>query len=161
MSDQSFRLESPPRTIRAISLWQPWATLVALGTKRIETRSWGTSYRGALAIHAAKRRPGPAEVGLMAELVGHGMSSERAHRMTQEPVLGAFVGVVHLYDVAEMDETLIATVSHAERAMGNYAPGRFAWRLDDAIMLRRPVPAPGRQRFWSIPEGLLAEAQPE
>jgi hypothetical protein len=41
--------------VKCISLWQPWATLVVAGHKRIETRSWQTSYRGRLAIHAAKR----------------------------------------------------------------------------------------------------------
>jgi hypothetical protein len=41
--------------MNAISLWQPWATAIALGSKRIETRPWATAYRGPLAIHAAKR----------------------------------------------------------------------------------------------------------
>jgi hypothetical protein len=41
--------------VKAITLWQPWASLVALGVKSIETRSWSTSYRGPLAIHAAKK----------------------------------------------------------------------------------------------------------
>jgi hypothetical protein len=40
--------------VKALTLWQPWASLVALGVKTIETRSWSTSYRGPLAIHAAK-----------------------------------------------------------------------------------------------------------
>ncbi len=40
--------------MKAISLLQPWATLVAIGAKRIETRSWATNYRGPLAIHASK-----------------------------------------------------------------------------------------------------------
>jgi activating signal cointegrator 1 len=39
--------------VKAWSLWQPWATLVALGEKRIETRSRPMKYRGPLAIHAA------------------------------------------------------------------------------------------------------------
>lgn len=42
--------------MKALSLTQPWASLVAVGAKRIETRSWRTSYRGPLAIHAAKLR---------------------------------------------------------------------------------------------------------
>ena len=41
--------------MKALTLWQPWASLVALGVKTIETRSWSTTYRGPLAIHAAKR----------------------------------------------------------------------------------------------------------
>ena len=40
--------------MKALSLWQPWATLVAIGAKKNETRSWETLYRGPLAIHAAK-----------------------------------------------------------------------------------------------------------
>lgn len=43
--------------MRALTLWQPWASLVALGVKAIETRSWGTAYRGPLLIHAAVRPP--------------------------------------------------------------------------------------------------------
>lgn len=43
--------------MKALSLWQPWASAIALGAKRVETRSWETLYRGPLLIHAAKRRP--------------------------------------------------------------------------------------------------------
>lgn len=42
--------------MKIITLWQPWATLIALGIKKFETRSWSTRYRGKLAIHAAKRK---------------------------------------------------------------------------------------------------------
>lgn len=45
--------------MKALTIRQPWASLIALGVKTIETRSWSTSYRGPLAIHAAKRRPSP------------------------------------------------------------------------------------------------------
>jgi hypothetical protein len=48
---------------RVLSLWQPWASLVALGVKTIETRSWSTKYRGPLAIHAAARKPTKADLG--------------------------------------------------------------------------------------------------
>lgn len=41
------------REMKAITLWQPWASLVATGAKIIETRSWGTRHRGPIAIHAA------------------------------------------------------------------------------------------------------------
>ncbi len=40
--------------MKVLTLHQPWASLVALGVKTIETRSWSTQYRGPLAIHAAK-----------------------------------------------------------------------------------------------------------
>jgi hypothetical protein len=40
--------------VKALTLTQPWATLVAVGAKKIETRSWRTDYRGPIAIHAGK-----------------------------------------------------------------------------------------------------------
>lgn len=41
--------------MKGLSLWQPYAFLIARGDKTIETRSWSTKYRGPLAIHAAKQ----------------------------------------------------------------------------------------------------------
>lgn len=41
--------------IKAITIWQPWASLLACGAKKYETRSWATKYRGPIAIHAAKK----------------------------------------------------------------------------------------------------------
>lgn len=41
--------------MKALSLWQPWATLMAYGLKRVETRSWAIRHRGPLLIHAAKK----------------------------------------------------------------------------------------------------------
>lgn len=43
--------------MKALTLRQPWASLVAVGTKWIETRSWSTSYRGRLAVHAGRAEP--------------------------------------------------------------------------------------------------------
>ena len=41
--------------MKALSLRQPWASLIANGRKTIETRTWRTHYRGPLAIHASAR----------------------------------------------------------------------------------------------------------
>ena len=38
------------RTFTALSVKQPWASLIASGKKSIETRSWSTQYRGPLLI---------------------------------------------------------------------------------------------------------------
>ena len=43
--------------MKALTVQQPWATLIAVGAKQIETRSWKTDYRGPLAIHASKNMP--------------------------------------------------------------------------------------------------------
>ena len=42
--------------MKALTVWEPWASLMACGRKNIETRSWPTNYRGPLLICAAKRK---------------------------------------------------------------------------------------------------------
>ena len=49
--------------MRALSLRQPWASMIADGSKTIETRTWRTNYRGPLAIHASARPCGDLPTG--------------------------------------------------------------------------------------------------
>lgn len=89
--------------MRALSLWQPWASLIAVGAKTIETRSWGTKYRGPLAIHAAKTLEGISMVNagrmcreddaaIAAALSAHGVT------VWGDLPLGAVVAVADLVD---------------------------------------------------------------
>ena len=48
--------------MKAISLWQPWASLMQTGAKQIETRSWSTNYRGPLLICSTKSGPPAREM---------------------------------------------------------------------------------------------------
>lgn len=66
--------------MKALTLYQPWASLIALGVKTVETRPWATKYRGPLAIHAGKVKPSLPEtrgwigrycLGLWADDVDH------------------------------------------------------------------------------------------
>ena len=41
--------------MKALSIRQPWANLIAAGYKTIEVRTWSTKYRGSLLIVSAKR----------------------------------------------------------------------------------------------------------
>jgi len=132
--------------MKAISLWQPWASAIALGHKSIETRGWSTKYRGPLAIHAAKRWT-RAEREFAAE--------ERAlGRMPERLPLGAVVATCDLVDV-ERAEDIVSTISGLERHYGDYYPGRFGWILQDVRALPEPIPATGKQGFWEWmpPEG--------
>lgn len=60
--------------MKAITVWQPWASLLVSGRKRYETRSWATSYRGPIAIHAAKR---PVRQTIDALVADRGMDGSR------------------------------------------------------------------------------------
>jgi len=45
--------------MKAISIMQPWAWLIVAGHKDVENRTWWTSFRGPVLIHAGKRHDGP------------------------------------------------------------------------------------------------------
>lgn len=131
--------------MKAISLWQPWASAMALGLKSIETRHWVTSYRGPMAIHAAKRwtaeeREFAAIMGLPAELP-----------------LGAVVAIGQLSQIHH-SEHIRDEISEQERAWGNYADGRFGWRFIDVTALPEPIPYRGAQGLFEIPDELLGMA---
>jgi activating signal cointegrator 1 len=88
--------------MKGLSLWQPWAQLVAIGAKKIETRSWGTDYRGPLAIHATKAFPASAKnlcmgTPFMDALMCAGYSG------TYELPHGAIVAVANLHRVGEIE----------------------------------------------------------
>ena len=128
--------------MKALSLTQPWASLVALGHKQVETRSWRTAYRGRLAIHAAEGFPASAR--LVAE-------QERAlGRLPGRLCLGAIVAVATVTDCQRTEE-VAATLSGLERHLGDYTWGRFAWRLSDIVALPEPVGCKGALGLWAVP----------
>lgn len=127
-------------TMKALSLWQPWATLVALKHKQVETRSWSTNYRGPIAIHAAVR----ALAGEARQLA----SEEHAFgRLPGRIPFGAIVATAKLVDVQPTQDAQLL-VSALDRRLGNFAWGRFAWFLEEIVPLSDPLPARGRQGLW-------------
>ena len=148
--------------MRALTLWQPWALLCAAGLKRAETRSWGTSYRGPVAIHAAKRwtnRMHEVAIELLYEVGGIARCSVREITGSDEDwlKLGHVVAVADLVACERMTAESIGAASRLERAVGHWAPGRFAWRLGNVEALRSPIPLRGAQGLFSVPAEIERE----
>lgn len=135
--------------IKTISLWEPWATAMALMLKTIETRHWDTSYRGPLAIHAAQRlmdAPEKLEPELVAEI--------RAHKLFEKCNYGKIVCIVDLFDIRRTDHIVKSlsrggTFAHPEFIWGNYKPGRFGWMTRKCFPLAEPIAAKGKQGLWN------------
>lgn len=137
--------------MKALTLTQPWATLVVLGLKRIETRSWSTAYRGPLAIHAAKGFPARARE--FAE-------EERAiGRLPSRLPFGAIVCTIDLVD-CQPTQDIADGLTGLERLYGDYAWGRWAWlfKPESLVVLEAPVPAKGALGLWNFEA--LPEPQP-
>ncbi|MDX2148063.1 MAG: ASCH domain-containing protein, partial [Planctomycetota bacterium] len=151
--------------MKCISLWQPWATLMVIGAKRIETRSWQTKYFGPLAIHASKKWNGDSWE--MCVLRPH--FREALREFFPEPVsdsyamskksprmlpLGCIVGTVHLVGCASTQMLTLGPVSEQERAFGDFSIGRFGWITTQPRRLAKPIPFVGRQDRREGSEGL-------
>lgn len=137
-----------PDLIPALTLWQPWATLIQIGVKPFETRSWATRYRGSIAIHAGTERRGLAlcrhEPEIVAALAANGLTLDTLP-------LGCIVTVAHL--VACWPTEAIVDGGLAD-AFGDYSPGRFAWHLHRVRPLTDPIRCIGRQRLWTPPSAV-------
>lgn len=136
-----------PGSLLAISLWQPWASGVALGLKANETRHWFTRHRGEIAIHAAKRWE--ADQRDFAE------NARRAYGLPWQLPFGAIVAVANIADI-KRTEQLLPTLSEKEADWGDYGPGRYAWQLTNVRPLAKPVPCKGRQAIWMLDEAVTA-----
>src|SRR2546429_7777378 len=140
--------------MKALTLTQPWATLVAIGAKRIETRSWKTSYCGPLATPAAKKYPRTAQMVAISSPFIEPLN--RAGYLPDIP-LGAVVAICHLTNCIPVEVVDNASnvfgvslepLSERERAFGDYSPGRFAWILEAVKPLPQPIPAKGALGLW-------------
>lgn len=149
-----------PTTIKAITLTQPWATLVAIGAKSIETRSWGTNYRGPLAIHAAKGFPGWARDFATEDERASAILRQRGlvtigEDWTIHLPLGKVIATAMLRDCIRIGTGTVALMglSAQERAFGDFTPGRYAWVLTDIIAHPEPIPARGSLGLWDWARG--------
>jgi hypothetical protein len=139
--------------MRAISLWQPWASLLIANPriKIYETRSWETMCRGPVIIHAAKKNDREiAEIMLSMQ----GLFAKFGINPLSLP-FGSLIGVVDLTACRRMTETNVRSVTDLERQCGDWAEGRFAWRCDNPVAFDKPIPFRGAQGFFNVPQSIL------
>jgi hypothetical protein len=157
--------------VKAITLHQPWATLIAIGMKRQETRGWNTQHRGVVAIHAGKAMPDYL-VGPNAQTVLNpfdrisqqvtvwrrdklvhldGVTVPAEHRNKPLP-LGAVVAVAVLADTRSTSHP-DHLPTELEDALGDHTEDRWAWALTQVYALPEPIPASGAQGLWEWEPG--------
>lgn len=134
--------------MKTITLWRPWATFIALNFKQYETRSWGTRYRGKLAIHAAKRPIDPSGKYTASQV--YNLTGGKLALKRREYPLGCIVAIVDLVDCPQMDSSLISRQTELEQAVGCWQPGRFAWQLGNVVALPEPITYRGCQGLRDV-----------
>ena len=160
--------------MKAITVYQPWASLLACEIKRFETRGWATKYRGAIAIHAGKSQKycGTRNYQDVLITASHfpkwvNYLSECAKTLTHEIPFGAVIAtaeIVGCYEIFEdrncvpyiVKEGLAPTVPTQDEVMfGDWTPGRYAWEMANVKVLETPIYTRGMQGLWNWtpPEG--------
>jgi activating signal cointegrator 1 len=138
--------------MKALTLHQPYASLIAIGAKQIETRSWATSYRGPLAIHAARtlhRARALCQVEpYRAVLAAAGYSEPETLPVGAVVATCRLVACLPMGDARTFPLTGVPLPGSPEHAFGEYKPGRYMWLLADVEPLAVPVSARGWQGLW-------------
>ena len=128
--------------MRVLSIIEPYATLIKLGKKRIETRSFKTNYRGELYIHASSTKI-PKEWKNNKEL----MSLVDGDKLN----FGYIICKCKLVDCVYMNEEFLEKIKKdkLEYLVGDYSLGRYAWILEDIEVLDKPIFAKGKLGIWN------------
>lgn len=131
--------------MKVLSLTEPYATIIKEGKKTIETRSWKTSYRVKLYIHASSTKI-PKEYKNNKEL----MSLVDINNLNY----GYIICSCDLVDCIEMTKEFIENVKQNknEYISGVYAKGRYAWILKNIEIIENPIKAKGHLGIWNFEE---------
>lgn len=140
--------EAATSRLRCLNVQQPWAQAIAVGSKRVESCSWTTSYRGLLAIHAGKR---------------YDLNARGPWEMVDGP-RGAVVAVCSLFDVHRAVEDDASSDSICCLPYGAAPPGavwsyHYHWRFTDIRRLAVPIPARGYGGLWDASDELRREIE--
>lgn len=130
--------------MKALTISQPYASLIASGEKWIENRTWETNYRGEIAIHAGKGTQYMSRKELAA--VPNGCIIATATLVACVPMKM----ILHNNSVSELRKRRIpeTSLNWSEVARHKYAEGPFCWILADIKKLETPVVINGAQGLW-------------
>lgn len=157
--------------MKAISLWQPWASLIVQGDKEYETRGWYTGYRGPLLIHAAKRvvlkeldaldcpyfQEALKRYRTESKLVPGAKLTLTAKLARLVLPFGKLLGRVDLVDCIPTEKAR-EEITNKEYMFGNYCHGRYAWKLANPVMFYQPIDYKGEQGIFEVDLSVWLEA---
>lgn len=128
--------------MKAISIKNPWARLIAIGLKDVENRTWPTSFRGRVLIHAsAKIDPRYRE---MSNLFTFDQWNAMDHSEQLKAVKGIYDSSAIIGEVEILDCIQDSTSVWAE-------PGCYHWVLSNAKLYDEPIRnVKGALSFWQF-----------
>lgn len=123
--------------MKALSIKNPWATLIVNGLKEYEFRSWQTKYRGKIYIHASKS-----------------FKKEEVMKFSIynfKYINGAIIGEATLTDCIKVTPEFILKLERVNPLVykkNNYN-SLYAWKLEDIKMYKEPIYVKGSLGLWN------------
>ena len=141
-----------------LSMHQPWASLLVLGIKKVEGRSWGTKYRGRLWIASARREPTPLEIEEV----------ENEYKIVYKHVIDiipfpkdyptcALLGCVDLVDCLTNDEYQEQFIKTGISNEGNRS--NYCFVCENPRKLIMPGGISGEHKLWKMPKDRIKPMQ--
>lgn len=133
--------------MKALTISQPFASLITNGEKWVENRSWETKYRGSLAIHAGKG------------------TQYLTAKQLENHVTVAIVATCELVACVNRIAPTTAQRNELERyyrwddfLLHKHAEGPWCWVLHEVRPAVQPVGINGKQGLWDVPEDVLRDS---
>ena len=124
--------------VKVISVRQPWAWLLVAGHKDIENRTWRTSYRGSLLIHASLATE-PDDFPMQREWI------ETCGIVIPEDLpRGAIGGSVNLVDVWDTHSYGDGSTNEFKVDVSPFFEGPFGFKMIGSVPFYEPIPYRGQ-----------------
>jgi len=141
--------------MKALTIIQPFAELIASGVKRVENRTWYFKHRGPLAIHAGKSlKYGGQSIYEMAGY--YDLPRERL-------ALGAVIAVVDVIDCVKLvvtpERVVVPTSAQSRHDWLNdheHTEGPYCFVLANVRRLARPLFMNGKQGPFDVDDAAIA-----
>lgn len=140
--------------MKAITVLQPWASLLIIGAKKFETRSWQTKHRGPILIHAGRRFPETARSLCTIEPF-HSALLRAGIKGPAELPLGVILGTITLDDCLPTDQVTYQNPDQVEAQFGDFRPGRWAWQVSNPTPLPNPIVYQGVLGIFDVPDNII------
>lgn len=128
--------------MKCLTIAQPWASMIIVGEKDVECRTWQTTHRGLLLIHAAK------DASVRKVTMANWRKAGAHKYLAPSPLdlaLGAILGTVELVDCLPR--------AKCRSEWKGKAP--WCWVLKNPRPLAEPIPCTGQLGLWNAPENVL------
>lgn len=139
--------------MKALSIKQPWASLIAHGIKNIENRTWKTNFRGTIFIHASASK---IKIPISSLLSDEQYNEVPDWIVDVDYPYSAIIGEVDIVDCVINHPSIWAEkteiLSHdKEFGYPNYGKPIYNWVLVNPVLYDEPIlNVKGKLSFWEF-----------